>query len=332
MTQAETQPAVLVVAESRDGLITPLTLELLGCARALAHALGGAVAAVLVGAAVEAAQVLASHGAERVYLCATPGATSEYEGERWAPCVTQVAREIRPSAVLMGHTPAGSDLAPRLAFRLDSAVATGCVSLAVESDRIHFTRACYGGQARETVSFTSLPAVATIKAGVGTALMEGATHGEIVHVSVPAVQSRTRVIGRTRETSAGKRLEDAKIIIAGGRGLESAEGFRVLEELAAVVGASVGASRVPCDLGWCPHSWQIGLTGKTVTPDLYFAVGISGAGHHLAGCGNARTIVAINTDPHAAIFREARFGVVGDYRKVVPALARTLQESKQELG
>ena len=96
--------------------------------------------------------------------------------------------------------------------------------------------------------------------------------------------------------------------------------------------AGVGASRVPCDLGWCPHSWQIGLTGKTVTPELYFAVGISGASHHLAGCGNARTIVAINTDPQAAIFREAHFGVVGDYRQVVPALARTLQESKQEQG
>ena len=115
--------------------------------------------------------------------------------------------------------------------------------------------------------------------------------------------------------------------MAGGRGLEGAEGFRVLEALASVLGGAVGASRVPCDLGWCPHSWQIGLTGKTVTPELYFAVGISGAGHHMAGCGNAKTIVAINSDPHAAIFRDARFGIVGDYRKVVAALIEALRRS-----
>ena len=113
--------------------------------------------------------------------------------------------------------------------------------------------------------------------------------------------------------------------MAGGRGLEGPEGFRVLENLAHVLGAAVGSSRVPCDLGWCPHSWQIGLTGKTVTPDLYFAVGISGAGHHMAGCGNAKTIVAINTDPEAAIFRDARYGIVGDYRKIVPALVDALR-------
>jgi electron transfer flavoprotein alpha subunit len=140
------------------------------------------------------------------------------------------------------------------------------------------------------------------------------------------------VIARERDAAAAKRLEDAKIIVAGGRGLEGPEGFRVLETLAHVLGAAVGSSRVPCDLGWCPHSWQIGLTGKTVTPDLYLAIGISGAGHHMAGCGNAKNIVAINTDPEAAIFREARFGVVGDYRKVVPALVSALADLGQEAG
>jgi electron transfer flavoprotein alpha subunit len=110
--------------------------------------------------------------------------------------------------------------------------------------------------------------------------------------------------------------------------LEGADGFRVLENLAFELDAAVGASRVPCDLGWCPHSWQIGLTGKTVTPELYIAVGISGAGHHMAGCGNAKTIVAINTDPQAAIFQDARFGVIGDYRDVVPALASEVRRSR----
>jgi electron transfer flavoprotein alpha subunit len=137
-----------------------------------------------------------------------------------------------------------------------------------------------------------------------------------------------RVISRQRDTSVSTRLENARIIVAGGRGLEGAEGFRVLEQLAVALGAAVGASRVPCDLGWCPHSWQIGLTGKNVTPELYFAIGISGAGHHIAGCGNAKTIVAINTDPQAAIFRTARLGIVGDYRRIVPALASSIAALK----
>lgn len=330
MAQPTSQTAALVVAETRDGAITPLTLELLGIARILALELGGAVAAMLVGDNSNAAEALAAHGADRVYLCAMPGAAPEYEGERWLPCVEHAVREIKPRTVLVGHTPAGGDLAPRLAFRLDSAVATGCVGVAVESGTVRFTRACYGGNVRETVSFTTLPAVATIKAGVGAPLARGASSGEIVPMAVPDVKPRTRVISRTREAESGKRLEDARIIVAGGRGLEGAEGFRVLEDLAAILGATVGASRVPCDLGWCPHSWQIGLTGKTVTPDLYFAIGISGAGHHLAGCGNAKAIVAINTDPDAAIFREAQFGIVADYRKVVPALAQALHKLKEE--
>jgi electron transfer flavoprotein alpha subunit len=140
------------------------------------------------------------------------------------------------------------------------------------------------------------------------------------------VAARTRVIERRQENNEGVRLEDAKVVVAGGRGLEGAEGFRVLQTLADALGAAVGASRVPCDLGWCPRSWQIGLTGKTVTPDLYIAVGISGAGHHLAGCGNAKAIVAVNTDAGAAIFKEARYGIVGDYREVVPALVEALDQ------
>jgi electron transfer flavoprotein alpha subunit len=133
-------------------------------------------------------------------------------------------------------------------------------------------------------------------------------------------------VERRRETDTGPRLEDAKVIVSGGRGLNGPEGFKVLEELASMLGGVVGASRVPCDLGWCPRSWQIGLTGKTVLPELYIAVGISGAGHHMAGCGNSRTIVAVNTDPDAAIFREARYGIVGDYRQVVPALIEEIRK------
>jgi electron transfer flavoprotein alpha subunit len=140
---------------------------------------------------------------------------------------------------------------------------------------------------------------------------------------------RVQLLGRTLEAPDGVRLEDARVVVAGGRGLEGPEGFDVLQELAGELGGAVGSSRVPCDLGWCPHSWQIGLTGKTVTPELYIAVGISGAGHHMAGCGNAKVIIAINTDPEAAIFQDAHYGVVGDYREVVPALLGRLRELRQ---
>ena len=135
---------------------------------------------------------------------------------------------------------------------------------------------------------------------------------------------------RQEDAGASARLENANVVVAGGRGLGGPEGFGVLEQLASVLGGAVGASRVACDLGWCPPSWQIGLTGKTVTPELYIAVGISGASHHMAGCGNSKTILAINSDPEAAIFKEARFGVVGDYKEIVPALADEIAKRRAD--
>ena len=313
---------VLVVAQTRARQATPLTLELIGLAANLARDTGGTVGVAAVGAESSLAEALIARGAQHVYLCAADG--EEYEGEVWLPLVESIARAAKPLAILIGHTSAGADLAPRLACRLESAAATGCVAVGFDSGKLTFTRACFGGHLRETISFTAAPAVVTVKAGVGSALVAEARNGEVFRVPAQRLQRRTRIIERKREAATAQRLEDAKIIVSGGRGLEGPEGFKVLEDLAHVLGGAVGSSRVPCDLGWCPHSWQIGLTGKTVTPDLYFAVGISGAGHHMAGCGNAKTIIAINIDPQAAIFREARYGIVGDYRKIVPALVRAL--------
>ena len=334
--------SALVIAETREGAATPLTRELLGLAVSVyppsqpspARGEGASppprgerarvgVAALLIAETDIAARDLVAHGTDRVYWCKGP---EDYDASLWLPAAARLARELAPDVILAGHTPAGAELAPRLAFRLESAVAMGCVAIAKENGELVFTRACYGGNVREAIAFVCSPAVATVKAGVASPQRDDARQGEVIAVEPPARDARTRVISRERDQSGPSRLEDAKVVVAGGRGLEGPEGFAVIAELANALEGAVGASRVPCDLGWCPHSWQIGLTGKTVTPDLYFAVGISGAGHHLAGCGNSKTIVAINTDPEAAIFREARFGIIGDYREVVPALVKALQK------
>ena len=311
----------LVILDLVGGKPAAVGLELLALARTLAG--DGRVAALAPGADERVTQALIAHGADTVYVSGDAAAAA-YDSDAWTGCAEGLAREQNPAVILTAHNSTGADLAPRLAFRLGHGCATGCVAIDDHNGALHFTRPCYGGNAREVVSFNSRPAVVTVRPGIYRALAADVTRsGEIIAVALP--QSRVRVIERKRDSGGAQRLEDAKVIIAGGRGLNGPEGFKVLEPLAAILGGVVGASRVPCDLGWCPHAMQIGLTGKTVTPELYIAVGISGASHHLAGCGNAKTIVAINTDADAAIFRDAKFGVVGDYAKVVPALTAAIR-------
>ena len=311
----------LVIVELVNGKPPLVCLELLALARTLCGS--GTVAAMALGADAAIAQTLIACGADSVYVSGSAG-TAEYDSDSWSASAERLARDLKPAVILAAHNSSGADLAPRLAFRLGGGCATGCVAVEDRDGALHFTRPCYGGNARESVRFKTSPAVATVRAGIYDALpADAARHGEVTVVEL--LPSRVRVIERRRDSGGAQRLEDAKVIVAGGRGLNGPQGFEVLEPLAATLGGVVGASRVPCDLGWCSHTMQIGLTGKTVTPELYIAVGISGASHHLAGCGNARTIVAINTDPEAAIFRDARFGVIGDYAKVVPALTAAIR-------
>ena len=322
-------PCVLVIAETMQGKTTGPACELLGLARRLADQAGGTVAAALLGnGGGVVAEELIARGADRVYL-AEHVLLGEYHADAWVPALAQICRQAACDAVLISHNAMGSDLAPRLAFRLGTAVATGCVEVALSAGRFVLTRPCYGGNAREIVSFKTAPAIATVRPGCYDVLApDSGRSGSVMPVQpeIDATAIRTRIVERKRDAAEGVRLEDAKVIVAGGRGLNGANGFRVLEKLAHALGGAVGASRVPCDLGWCPRSWQIGLTGRTVTPDLYIAVGISGAGHHMAGCGNAKTIVAVNTDPEAAIFKDARYGVVGDYQRFIPAFISEVQK------
>ena len=313
---------VLVIAETIQGKTTGPACELLGLARRLADQAGGTVAATLLGSGGDAvAKELIARGADKVFV-AEHALLGEYHADPWVPVLAGICRQAACDAILISHNAVGADLAPRLAFRLGTAVATGCVEVALSAGRLTLTRPCYGGNAREVVALITVPAIATVRPGCYDVLAFDASRSGTVEQVQPELDApaiRTRIVARKLDAADGMRLEDAKVIVAGGRGLNGADGFRVLAKLARALGGSVGASRVPCDLGWCPRSWQIGLTGRTVTPELYIAVGISGAGHHMAGCGNAKAIVAVNTDPEAAIFRDARYGVVGGYQQFIPA-------------
>ena len=324
---------VLAVIELEDGAPTALTLELIALACTIAEAKGGkAIAACLAGQIEEGlGQELVAGGAAEVHTIVNE-LHEPYQADAWLPDLIALIGEIGPAAILIPHTNAGADLAPRLAFRLGSSVATGCVDVDVGDNDIRFTRLCYGGVAREQLSFSNIPAVATIKAKSFDALpLDESRTGDVktrASVVTPD-QVRTRVVERNTERVAGVRLENANVIVAGGRGIGGPDGFVKAKELAEVLDGVVGASRVACDLGWCPPGYQIGLSGKTVAPELYFALGISGAGQHMAGCGNAKTIVAINTDEDADIFASARFGVVGDCREILPHLVEEMHKIKE---
>jgi electron transfer flavoprotein alpha subunit len=273
---------------------------------------------------------LIAHGADSVHV-ADDGAFATYQAEAWLPDVVTIAKETSPAAILMGHSGLGADLAPRLAFRLETAVATCCVEAEISGGRLLLTRPCHGGNGREVTSFKTTPAIATVKVkSQEPATPDGGRRGDVVAVAsvLDPGDIRVRIVGHEAGTTGSTDLEQAKVIVAGGRGLKSSDGFALAHELAEVLGGAVGASRLPCDFGWCPPSYQIGLSGRIVSPDLYLALGISGAPQHIAGCASARAIVSVNTDRAATIFGHSRFGVIGDCQEVVPALIAEIRKIK----
>ena len=243
----------------------------------------------------------------------------------------RVTGEVKPKVLLLGQTSIGRDLAPRLAFRLGTGLLMDCVDLSIDPDTklLLQTRPVYGGNARATFSCESFPQMVTVRVKAMAPLeRDDSRKGETVKIEVVIDPSaiRTRVLEKVKEEVAGIKLEDAGVVVGGGRGVGSPEGFDQLKELATVLKGAVGATRPPADNGWVPTTWQIGLTGKIITPDLYIAVAISGASQHMAGCSSSKTIVAINKDPEANIFKEARFGVVGDWKQVLPAFTEKIKE------
>jgi len=322
---------IIVYTEARGGKPAGSALELLGAGQDLARELGATLSAALLGHQVsEAAQELGAYGAGRVYLADHPD-LGVYRSDPHLHLLEQLCRERQPSIILFSHDSTGRDLAPRLAARLGTGLAPDCVELALDPQtrRLVATRPIYGGNLRAILAIDTDPQIATVRPKTMEAAPRQEGRGvEIVPLTLDhePLTLRVRVLDVVKEQAAGLRLEDAEIIVTGGRGVEDPEGVKIVEELARALGAAVGATRGSVDAGLFPGELQVGLTGKMVAPRLYFAVGLSGSMQHMAGCGGSKAIIAINTDPHAPIFQRAQYGVVGDFREVVPRLTERLRE------
>jgi electron transfer flavoprotein alpha subunit len=312
---------ILTFAELRDGKLRRPSLEAVSEARRLADVLGAKVGAILVGSGVAALNSeLAWYGADTVYVF-DDAALAHYATEAYARAVAQVIASTKPSVFLMPFTAMGKDLAPRVAARAGAGLVSDCVAFAVEHGRLEARRPMYAGKAYATVRWQGEPQMATLRANVFPLGKPDASRtAEIVTGTVDAT-ARARVTA-IHATAAGGKLElsEAQVIVSGGRGLKGPENFHLVEGLGAAFGAAVGASRAVVDAGWVDHQMQVGQTGKTVSPTLYIACGISGAIQHLAGMSSSKVIVAINKDADAPIFKVANYGICGDVFEVLPKL------------
>lgn len=322
---------VMVHAEVAEGKLAAIATELLGCGRRLADELGEELSAVIAGGGVSGlAQEAFAFGADKVYIV-DDVLLKDYQTDAHVMVMEKVVRQVMPRILLIGQTSIGRDLAPRLAFRLETTATMDCIELAIDpgSKLLLRTKPVYGGNARAVFTSELNPQIATVRTKAMAPLAPDTLRkGEVVTVEAGLAPSivRTRILEKVKQEVEGISLEAADVVISGGRGIGSADGFEQLEELAGVLKGAVGASRPPCDNSWVPDVLQVGLTGKIVAPDLYIAVALSGSSQHMAGCSSCKNIVAINKDPEANIFREARFGVVGDWKKVLPALTAKVRE------
>ncbi len=317
---------VFVVAEHRDGRLKKSTFELLGAASAAGHE----THALLLGEGiVSLAPELGHYGASSVHVVNNP-ALKFYSAEAYTHVVTELVKKHGADLVLGSHTPTGRDFMPRVAFRLGVGMASDCVSLNL-SNGVVARRPVYAGKATCEVLFLgSGPKVITVRANaLGAPKPDTAKTAQVVTEEVTLPSLKTKVLEVVQGQSARPDVTEASIVVSGGRSLKAADNFKLLEEMADVLGAAVGASRAAVDAGYRPHRDQVGQTGKVVSPTLYIACGISGAIQHLAGMRTSKVIVAINTDPEAPIYQVADYGIVADLFAVVPLLTQEFKKLKE---
>lgn len=324
---------VLIFAEHQDGKLKKTALELASKAFELASKIGGQAEAALIGNASEAlANELAPYGIKKVYLLESPQ-LSQYNTVGYVKVLADLINQTKPEIVLGAASPAGKDFFPRLAARLDTGLASDAIDLKIDTDnKLVATHPIYSGKALVDVKIpNSSPQMALIRANSFGAVVrqEGAT-AEVAKIAADAGELKAVMKELVKGASDKVDLTEAEIIVSGGRAMKAAENFKILQEFADVIGATVGASRAAVDSGYAPHDMQVGQTGKVVNPKLYFAIGISGAIQHLAGMRTSKVIVAVNQDPQAPIFQKADYGLVGDLFQIVPLMTQEFKKLMHE--
>ena len=330
---SEGHTGVWVFAEQRDGRLKSVAYELLAEGRKLADKLGTELSAVCLGHNVEGADGLIAHGADRIYLADDP-ALADHQEDYYTAALVDLIREHKPEILLAGATAMGRSFIPRVASIIYTGLTADCTGLDIDPDSrlLLQTRPTFGGNVMATITCEARrPQMATVRPHVfKKGSPDGQRRGELIKVDFDreSVTARTRLLSFVEDLSERVKIDEAEIIVSGGRGLGKPDNFKIVEELADVLGAALGSSRPPVDDGWIPYSHQVGQTGKTVCPKLYVACGISGAVQHLAGMQTADVIVAINEDPNAPIFEVATYGIVGDLFEVVPMLTKKLKGTR----
>jgi len=323
---------ILVLAEMVDGELQNSTKELFQAAGKLSNQTGNIVSAILMGPnAITQSEIAIQFGAQKVYTMTN----SEFDSgnlDYYVSALLDINGIVKPSVILCSKTPLGKEVAPRLAYRLGVGVAQDCLDVTADhkTGRVTVTRPVYGGNAIAKFKFSNNdPQIIIIRENIFEPLGHDMNRtGKVTNLNfnLKTVELKSRLIETVKEPKEGVQLDDAHVVIGGGRGLGGPEPFEQLEELARLFGGAVGASRAVCDAGWLDHSYQIGLTGKTVAPDLYITIGISGASQHMAGCSASKTIVAINRDPDANIFKMADYGVIGDWEQILPTFTEAVRD------
>jgi len=322
---------ILVNCEVTGGRLAPIATELLGAGSRLAPELGQELSAILIGSDISGlAQETIAYGAKKVYVVDEPS-LKDYSTESFLMVMEKVVQQAHPAIILLGQTSSGRDLGPWLAFRLNTGATMDCMALAIDpaTKRLLMTRPVYGGNAQAVQVCGTDPQIAAVRIkAMAPSAKDDTLQGQVINVEagIDSASLKTKVLERKIEATAGIKLEDARVVVAGGRGIGSASGFQQLEEIAGLLHGAVGATRTPCDAKWISNSQQIGITGKIVSPDLYIAVALSGASQHVSGFFSSRVIVAINKDPEANIFKVAHYGIVADWKTALPAFTAKLKE------
>ena len=298
---------------------------LAGAGRRLADELGGRLRAIVIGAEADALAAEVARVGDTVTV-ADQAELREYQPETCLTALARLCSESSPRVVLLANDTYSQEIAPRLAYRLSGSAVGDVVEVLVEGEAVRVARQVYGGKAQAVIELKRKPAVVWLRARAFTPATARAEACEVTRAALDIqADTRTRIVERKREEGGESRLEEARVIVSGGRGIGGPEPFESeLKPLAELLGAQMAASRAACDAGWVPPTWQVGQTGKKVTPELYLGIAITGASQHMAGISEAKVIAAINTDPDAPIFKHSRFGIVEDYRKVVPLLREKL--------